>query len=688
MLEYFKFKAEKFHAGQIAKHLASWRTITSDSEVLESVSGQHIEFSSLPVSTCSFSKTVAKPGEFNTFESEICKLLKKGVIVPSVNEKIQFVSPIFLRLKKDGTFRLILNLKDFNKHVEYHHFKMDSIRTVIGLMTQNCYMASVDLKDAYYSVPIASSDQKFLKFEWNSTIYQYTCFPNGLAFCPRKFTKLLKPVYASLRQLGHVSSPYIDDSWLMGRDYFTCVQNVIETVKLFNELGFVVHPNKSVLIPTQIIEFLGFILNSITMRVYLNSQKVNKLLTEAKTLLRCVNPVIRDVARVIGILISSFPGVQHGPLHFRCLEMNKITALKVNNGDFDAHMSLSDEAKSELQWWISSVDTAYCCISRGNADIIISSDASKTGWGGMVNGVPTGGFWTEAETAKHINYLEMLAVFLNLKSFQSLLDDKHVKVLVDNTTVKSILSNMGTCHSPQLNNLAVDIWNWCITRKIWLSVAHIAGKDNSAADIESRKEHHSIEWCLNKIIFQNICQQLDVMPNIDLFASRINFQVKPYVSFRPDPGSYAVDAFLISWSDYLFYAFPPFSLITKVLQKILLDKATGILVVPKWSTQPWWPRLMEMLIQPPLLLPQSKSVLFLPNKLEKVHPLYPKLQLLACHLSGNYLKTMLYQQQQQILLNSHGELQLDHSTKSILRNGKGTVVQGILVPFHPLLVKE
>ena len=56
--------------------------------------------------------------------------------------------------KKDGTYRLILKLKNLNDHVEYHHFKMDTLQSAIRLMKQNCYMASVDLRDAYYSVPI------------------------------------------------------------------------------------------------------------------------------------------------------------------------------------------------------------------------------------------------------------------------------------------------------------------------------------------------------------------------------------------------------------------------------------------------------------------------------------------------------------------------------------------------------
>ena len=81
--------------------------------------------------------------------------------------------------------------------------------------------------------PIALSHQKYLKFEWDGRLYQFTYFPNGLAFCPRKFTKLMKPAYAILRQFGHVNSPYIDDSYLQGGDYRECLANVLDTVKCF-----------------------------------------------------------------------------------------------------------------------------------------------------------------------------------------------------------------------------------------------------------------------------------------------------------------------------------------------------------------------------------------------------------------------------------------------------------------------
>ncbi len=113
---------------------------------------------------------------------------------------------------------------------------------------------------------------------WHNVLYALTCFPNGLAFCPRKPVCLLKPVYATLRQLGRVSSPYIDDSFLEGDDYQSCLENLVDTIKLLHSLGFIIHPKKSVLIPTQRLIFLRFILDSILMRIYLTPHKCQELI--------------------------------------------------------------------------------------------------------------------------------------------------------------------------------------------------------------------------------------------------------------------------------------------------------------------------------------------------------------------------------------------------------------------------
>ena len=115
------------------------------------------------------------------------------------------MSSIFTQEKRDGSYRMILNLKQVNKHIEYEHFKMDSLQSVLNIIRPNCWMASVDLKDAFYKVPIHPDHQKFLKFKWQEHCYTFRGMPNGYSEAMRVFTKLLKSPFSILRSHGYLS---------------------------------------------------------------------------------------------------------------------------------------------------------------------------------------------------------------------------------------------------------------------------------------------------------------------------------------------------------------------------------------------------------------------------------------------------------------------------------------------------
>ena len=278
------------------------------------------------------------------------------------------------------------------------------------------------------------------------------------------------------------------------------------------------------------------------------------------------------------------PGVMYGRLHYRWLDIDKSQALHLHKGDFDKTITLSPCAKADLKWWTESIESAYNVVSHGEPALTLATDASKTGWGCTTLGTPTGGHWTPEEVSNHINYLEIKAVLLGLQSFVKVVSDKHVKVLVDNTTAVSCINQMGTCHSQDLNCLVISIWEWCINHNVWLTVAHIPGTDNVIADRESRKSRSDTEWALDSHIFDKAVQECGFTPDVDLFASRLNNKCRKHISYRPDPGAQAVNAFTIPWGNLQFYAFPPFSIILKVLGKVNSEIATGLIVVPHWPT--------------------------------------------------------------------------------------------------------
>ena len=181
-----------------------------------------------------------------------------------------------------------------------------------------------------------------------------------------------------------------------------------------------------------------------------------------------------------------------------------------------------------------------------------------------------------------------------------------------------------------------------------ISAIHVPGKWNRIADGKSRIFHDLIEWMLDHSLFKQITKHLG-LPVVDLFASWINHQTPEFVSWRPEPGAIATDTFNVSWDFPLSYLFPPFCLIPMCLRKVMQEQVDCIFIAPVWRSRPWYPALMFMLIEPPLLLPQGRRILKLPRT-DKIHPFgcQKTFQLVAWKISGKACKTKVFQKKCQI----------------------------------------
>ena len=141
--EHFNMQISHFLCGRLAHFYHEWEKITSDRKIFDIVSGQRIEFDTTPLQNYPISLSKCTEAEQDVIRAEIVKLLHKAAIVRAQHEPGEFISPIFVRPKKDGASRMILNLKDLNQHVEYHHFNMETLIDAIRLMTSKCFMHGV-----------------------------------------------------------------------------------------------------------------------------------------------------------------------------------------------------------------------------------------------------------------------------------------------------------------------------------------------------------------------------------------------------------------------------------------------------------------------------------------------------------------------------------------------------------------
>ena len=213
-----------------------WALITQDPFILALISeGIVLDFILIPPKTFLYQQHL---GAIQTAQitSEIASLLNKGVITLSTQERCLWISPIFTCDNKDGSSRLILNLKRLNAYIAHVHFKMESLTDVLHMITPEVWVASVDLCHAYYSIPVEPRSQPYFSFLWQCTYYQYSCLPNGYDQVHMLSTKILRKPFSYLRRQGHLSVVYMDDTYLQGNSFVSCQQNIYVTVTLLQDL--------------------------------------------------------------------------------------------------------------------------------------------------------------------------------------------------------------------------------------------------------------------------------------------------------------------------------------------------------------------------------------------------------------------------------------------------------------------
>ncbi len=238
------------------------------------------------------------------------------------------------------------------------------------------------------------------------------CLPFGLAPAPRVFTKILKPVMAALRSRGVRVIIYLDDMLFLNEEREGLVADVKMASDLLQRLGFFINWEKSLPTPSQSLEFLGKIVNSFSLAFILpktKREKTRKLCVQALTKNRIK---LRDLAKVMGNFSWAIPVVPFTQAHYRKVQSDLIWMLGKNGGNFEKYLSLSEEARADLSWWVRSMDSSKGkVIFQGEPDMIIFLDASLSGWGAVSNEATARGPWSAKDVSRHINELELLAAF-------------------------------------------------------------------------------------------------------------------------------------------------------------------------------------------------------------------------------------------------------------------------------------
>ncbi|TRY93130.1 hypothetical protein DNTS_016476 [Danionella cerebrum] len=356
---------------------------------------------------------------------EIDALLTKGAVepVPPADMERGFYSPYFLVPKKAGGLRPILDLRRLNRHLAKYRFKMLTVRCILPCIRPGDWFATIDLKDAYFQVEVVPRHRPFLRFCFQGHAYQYKVLPFGLALSPRTFTKVVRAALAPLRRAGIRILDYLDDWLLIASSRDQLIRHQGKVLSHLNRLGLKVNWEKSHLTPVRVISFLGMELNSESMLARLSVERTRALLTALFAV--SSRPVVRLklIQRLLGHMSAAAPVIRLGLLRMRPLQqwlLSRVPSWAWRQGALRLEDGVLLRSGVPLS-------------SHPNR-VVVTTDASKTGWGAVC------GSHRESDHSQEATQPFMMLVTLmeiRLKAGVFLSQDKVCRMSSSWTTMRS-----------------------------------------------------------------------------------------------------------------------------------------------------------------------------------------------------------------------------------------------------------
>ena len=382
-------------------------------------------------------------------QEEVLSLLKKGAV-----EEVSMTSPgfygrLFCVPKASGGWRPVLDLSALNRFLQEVPFRMETASSIREAVRPGDWGASLDLTDAYFHVPIAKADRKWLRFVWEGRVFQFVALPFGLSLAPWVFTRIARELGSVLRSMGVRLRMYLDDWLVLGDSQELCQRHMQVLLAATRQLGFQTNLEKSDLTPSQQFCFLGIAFDTVRFTVAPVQRRIDRLLSSLAALSASSHATARQLTALLGMLESLASLVPLGRLHKRPLQRGLRDRWNPVSLPWDHRVELG-------QWWSAAVlrwyDTAWLLqgvpVSLPLPSAHLFTDASMQGWGAHLDAQVASGLWSAAQQRLHINLLEMEAVRLALLAFLPSLRRSHVLLRADNTLVTCCLNRQGGVRLP------------------------------------------------------------------------------------------------------------------------------------------------------------------------------------------------------------------------------------------------
>lgn len=418
----------------------------------------------------------------------------------------EHVHPLLAVVKPGKKVRICIdlsrNLNDFLNHIP---FRYSTVTDAVRLSYPGCWYAKLDLSNCFLSFPLHPDTRPYLRFRLDGRLYQFERMPFGLASAPRICTQLLSVVAHELTCRGVTFVRYLDDFLFIAHDQAACQRMLSTALLVFANYGLVVNPDKTEL-PSQLITFLGIVLDSIQCTLSVTEgrcQELLQLMAEYRHIVSCTGHSLLSLIGKLSFAAQVMPGAR--PFMRRLLDA-------VHHHRAHRTVRLPPTFHIDLQFWQSRMLhwNRRCRWVTANPWILVS-DASLQGFGFHCWTVPphvdvasvpshllpgTGhyGDWSQCHTDytdshRKIGWCEMFSTLFAVVTYAPLLHNQSVILVLDNESDVAIINRQAT-RSDRIAVLLRALFDLCYRYNISVSSRHLAGVDNVLADFLSRSSLH------------------------------------------------------------------------------------------------------------------------------------------------------------------------------------------------------
>jgi hypothetical protein len=573
-------------------------------------------------------------------DAEVARLVEAGA-VEAVASRPAVVSPLLLAPKPGPKrWRLVIDMRMLNAALPARAAKAERLADLLRLAGRGWWAVTWDLEAGYHHVDVAPASRGLLGFGWTGRWYRFRVLPFGLSLSPWAFVHVVRAAVAHWRALGLRVWVFMDDFALVAptREEVLAARMVLESE--LDALGWVRAPGKGSWEPTQRFVVLGMVVDLAEGRVCALPEKAAAVAAACGALARCAAPTVREVASVAGRLAALDPCWSLARLMARPLLAVVAAALPPGaaalwtwdgSAQADRMALLAREVRAAYRSRCSLGPAAAAVLAEAVALLgapaeiwrpawtppavyHLYTDASTTGWGGVLDGcrgrTTVGGPWPSSAAAAvpgAINRLELAAVSRSLDALAAPLAGRSVHLHVDSRVALAVLRKGSA--AAHLHALALEVWRRAAALHVRIvGVSWVASADNPA-DGPSRSWECAWDeppaprfaaptlddWGLAPACVPRL-ERLWGPLTVDAFAAPGASCLPRYWSRWPAAGAAAVDAFAQPWTSEHLLLVPPFRLLHRVLAYLADQGASGVLVVPQWPAQAWWPRLLEVAV--------------------------------------------------------------------------------------------